>query len=189
MIKKLTLNIICLGVLLGCTGMQPQRTFENNTFISDFPELCVKIHKSNIRNQGNESKRYGQLQVERWWWKVANREGVGIVIGTIRKSLNFDYYYSLEQITRNWGRLPYETLLINGHRWLRYIYVNEQKYLHTGFFTRKDDCLISVYRYSYLAGYIDWVEKIDKTITLTDSQKDLLNMVFDETDKLFAIEY
>ena len=89
MIKKLTLNIICIGVLLGCTGMQPQRTFENNTFISDFPELCVKIHKSYIRNQGNESKRYGQLQVERWWWKVANREGVGIVIGTHRKSRNF----------------------------------------------------------------------------------------------------
>jgi len=36
---------------------------------------------------------------------------------------------------------------------------------------------------------MDELEKIDKTRTLTDSQKELLNIVFDETDKLFAIEY
>ncbi len=189
MIKKLTLTIVCLGLLLGCAGMQPQRTFEDNTFTSDSPKLCVKIHKSYIRNQGNESKRSGEAQIDRWWWRVASKEGVGIAFKMYGHSTRRDYYYSLERVTRNWGRIPLEPLLINEHKWLKYAYVNEQKYLHTGFFTRKGDCFISVYRYAYLAGYMDEIEKIDKTRTLTDSQKELLNIVFDETDKLFAIEY
>jgi hypothetical protein len=36
---------------------------------------------------------------------------------------------------------------------------------------------------------MDEIEKLDKTRGVTDSQKELLNIVFDETDKLFAIEY
>jgi hypothetical protein len=188
MIKKLTLIIVCLGLLWGCAGMQPQRTFENSTFTSDFPELCVKIHRSYIFNQGKESKRYRKSQVDRWWWEVAGGTGVGIVINRYHKSTSLDYYYSLERITRNMGRIPLETLLINDHRWLKYAYVNEQKHLHTGFFTRKDDCFISVYRYTYFR-YRDEIEELDTTRTMTDSQKKLLNIVFNETDKLFAIEY
>ena len=189
MIKKLTLNIICIGVLLGCASVQHQRTFENNTFTSDFPELCVKIHRSYIWNQGKESKRYGKSQVELWWWEVVRGTGVGIVLEKYHRSTSFDYYYSLEAITTNRNSIPLETLLINDHRWLKYAYVDEQKYLHTGFFTRKDDFFIEVYRYAYLPGYMDEIEKLHKTRTVSDSQKKLLNIVFDETDKLFTIEY
>jgi hypothetical protein len=188
MIKKLTLNIICLGVLLGCAGMQPQRTFENSTFTSDFPELCVKIHKSYIFNQGKESKKYAKSQVDRWWWEVAGGTGVGIVIDRYHKSTSFDYYYGLETILRNWNRIPLETILINDHSWMKYAYVNKQNYLHTGFFTRKDDYFIQVYRYSAFR-YRDEIEELDTKRTMTDSQKKLLNTVFDETDKLFTIEY
>ena len=189
MIRKLTLNIIFLGIFLGCAGMQPQRTFENNTFISDFPELSVKIHRSYIGDQGKESKRYGKLQVELWWWEVAGGTGVCITIDRYHRSTSHDYYLSLESIATNWDRIPLETLLINDQRWLRYAYVNEQKSLHTGFFTRKDDYFISVYRYAYLARYMDEIEKLDRTRTVTDSQKKLLNIAFDETEKLFTIEY
>jgi hypothetical protein len=36
---------------------------------------------------------------------------------------------------------------------------------------------------------MDEIEKLDKTRTVTDYQKKLLNIVFDDTDKLFTIEY
>lgn len=189
MIKKLTLNIICLGVLLGCAGTQPLRTFENNTFTSDLPKLCVKIHKSYIWDKGKKRDRFGEMQRDHWWWRVASKEGVGIIFDMFGHSTRLDYYYSLEQVTRNEGGIPLESVLIDEHRWLKYAYINEQKYLHTGFFTRKGDCFIYVYRYVYPAEYMDEVEKIDKTRTLTASQKELLNIVFDETDKLFTIEY
>ncbi len=189
MIKKLTLTILFLGLLLGCAGMKPQRTFENNTFTSDLPKLKVKIHKSYIWNQGDKSRRYGKSQVDSWWWHVASKEGVGIVIDRYYKSTSHDYYYSLEHITVNMKSIPLEPVHIDGHKWLKYAHVNEQKYLHTGYFTRKGDCFISVYRYAYLSGYMDEIEKLDKTRTLTESQKKLLNTVFDETDKLFTIEY
>jgi hypothetical protein len=113
------------------TGMQPQRTFENNTFTSDFPELCVKIHRSYIWDEGKESKRYRKSQVERWWWEVVLGTGVGIVIDRYHRSTSFDYYYPLETVATNRDKIPFETLLINGHRWLKYAYVDEQKYLHT----------------------------------------------------------
>ena len=188
MTKKIAFTMICFLLLFGCAGTQPQRTFIDNTFSSDLPELKVKVHKS-IKDQGGKSNRYGKAQNYSWWWYVGNKEGVGIAIKVYHKSTSHDYYYSLEDITGNWGRIPLESVHIDGHKWLKYAYVNEKKYLHTGFFTRKGDCFISVYRYAYLRGYMDEIEKLDKTRTLTESQNKLLNTVFDETDKLFTIEY
>ncbi|MGD2185260.1 MAG: hypothetical protein PVI71_03990 [Desulfobacterales bacterium] len=189
MIKKLTLTIVCSGLLWGCAGMQPQRAFKGNTFTSDFPKLKVKIHKSHQWDQGKKSKRYGKLQHDNWWWQVASKEGVGILFTTHHKSKSFDYYYSLEDITRNWGRIPLESLNINEHNWIKYAYVNEKKYLHTGFFTRKGDCLISVYRYVYPAEFMSEVEKLYKASILTDYHRKLLDEAFDSTNKLFTIEY
>ena len=97
-----------------------------------------------------------------------------ILVSALFSATNIRYPLSAQNTSRN-------TVL--------YAYFNEQKYLHTGFFTRKGDCFISVYRYVYPAEYMDEVEKFDKTKTLTDSQKKLLSIVFDETDKLFTIEY
>jgi hypothetical protein len=189
MIKKLTLTIVCLCLLWGCAATPPQRAFKGNTFTSDFPKLKVKIHKSTIWNQGKNSKRSGEAQIDWWWWSVRKEEGVGVVFNMYGHSTRRDYYYSLETIARNWDRIPLKPLLINEHKWLKYAYVTEQKYLHTGFFTRKGDCFISVYRYAYLAGYMDEIEKLDKTRGVTDSQKELLDIIFNETDKLFTIEY
>jgi hypothetical protein len=188
MIKKLTLTLVCLGLLFGCATTQPQRTFENNTFSSDLPELKVEIHKT-IKNQGDNSNRYGREQNYSWWWYVGNKEGVGIAIKVYHKSTSHDYYYSLEDITGNWGRIPLEPLHIKGHKWLKYAYINKKNYLHTGFFTRKGDCFISVYRYAYLRDHMDEIEKLDETRTLTGSQEQLLDIAFNETDKLFTIEY
>jgi hypothetical protein len=189
MIKKLTLTIVCLELLLGCAGLQSQRTFEDNTFTSDAPKLKVKIHKSHIGDQGKESKRSGKAQNEWWWWSVASKEGVVIAFKMYPHSTQLDYYYSLEDIAVKMNRIPLEPLLINEHKWLKYAFVTEKKYLHTGFFTRKGDCFISVLRYVYPAEYMDEIEKFDATQTLTDSQKKILNIVFDETEKLFTIEY
>jgi hypothetical protein len=36
---------------------------------------------------------------------------------------------------------------------------------------------------------MDEIEKLDKTRGVTDSQKELLDIIFNETDKLFTIEY
>ena len=105
------------------------------------------------------------------------------------RSTSHDYYYSLEDITGNWGRIPLEPLHINGHKWLKYAYINKKNYLHTEFFIRKGDCFISVYRYAYLREHMDEIEKLDETRTLTGSQEKLLDMAFNETDKLFTIEY
>lgn len=189
MIKKLTLTIVCLGLLLGCASKPPQRSFKGNTFISDSPILKVKVHKSSKWDQGRKSNRYRKLQNDSWWWNVANKEGVGILFSTYHKSTSFDYYYSLENISRNWGRIPLESLKINEHNWIKYAYVNEKKYLHTGFFTRKGDCFISVFRYVYPAEYVGEIEKLYKATTLTDYHKKLLEEAFDNTEKLFTIEY
>ena len=189
MIKKLTLTIVCLGLLWGCASTPPQRAFKGNTFTSDFPKLKVKIHKSSKWDQGRKSKRQAKLQNDSWWWNVANKEGVGILFSTYNKSTSFDFYYSLENISRNWGRLPLESLNINGHNWIKYAYINNKKYLHTGFFTRKGDCFISVFRYVYPAEHMGEVEKLYKTSKLKDYHKQLLEEAFDNTDKLFTIEY
>jgi hypothetical protein len=189
MINKLTLTIVFICLLWGCAGTQPQRIFKGNTFTSDFPKLKVKIHESHKWEQGKKSKRYGKEQHESWWWRVSSKEGVGIAFMIYHRSTTFDYYYSLEDITGNWGRIPLEPLHIDGHRWLKYAYVNDQKYLHTGFFTRKGDCFISVYRYYYPAEHMNEIENLDKTRVLTDYHKKLLEEAFDKTDKLFTIEY
>jgi hypothetical protein len=51
MIKKLNLITVCLGLLWGCAGMQPETTFEDNTFTCDFPKLKVQILKDVLKQQ------------------------------------------------------------------------------------------------------------------------------------------
>ena len=124
MIKKLTFTIVCLGLVWGCATAPPQRAFKGNTFISDFPKLKVKIHENYKWDQGRKSSRNRKMQHDSWWWHVANKEGVGILFTTYHKSTSFDYYYSLENIARNWHRIPLGSLNINGHNWIKYAYIN-----------------------------------------------------------------
>jgi len=66
MIKKLTLTIVCVGLLLGCAGMQPQTTFKDNTFTSDLPKLKVRILKNVSRMDDNLVSVYSLIKAEQY---------------------------------------------------------------------------------------------------------------------------
>ena len=99
-------------------------------------------------------------------------------------------YYSLEQILTNINYKHLEPVFINDHKWMKYAFVNENDFLHTGYFTRNDDHFIFVIRYVKLGKkYMQEVRKFQKSWVMSDEQKLLLKEAFKYTDELFTIKY
>jgi len=82
-----------------------------------------------------------------------------------------------------------DTVNINDHNWIKYVEVSEnKKFLCTGYFTRKHEYLILVYRWVWIGNvHIQEIEKYKKTFIMTDYLKQLLDDEFKEADKLFKI--
>ena len=100
-------------------------------------------------------------------------------------------YYSLEQILTNINYKSLDPVFVNDHKWMKYAFVNEEDFLHTGYFTRKDDYFIFVFRISLPLGekYMQEVRKFRKTRVMSDELKLLLEEAFKYTEALFTIKY
>lgn len=173
--------IILLAVLLGCTTAQIKPSVTDDMFTSYYPKLMVQIHKT-VLNKGNK----GHI----WYWQVNGGQGIAINIDKHRYMSNIDYYYSLEQILSEINCIGLDSAFINDHKWMKYAFVNEEDFLHTGYFTRKDQYFIFVFRISLLGKkYVQELRKFNKTRVMTDELELLLVEAFEYTDALFTIKY
>ena len=176
--KKLI--IIFMTILLGCATAQIKPSATDDMFTSDYPKLMVQINKD-VLNKGKEKHI--------WYWQVGHGEGIAVNIAK-KTHYRVDYYYSLEQILTNIKYFALDPVLIKDHEWMKYAFVNENDFLHTGYFTRKDDYFIFVFRYLRLREkYLKEVRKFGNTWVVSDEQKSLLNEAFNYTDELFTIKY
>ena len=134
-----------------------------------------------------------QSNVILWNYDYGNSRGLNIVISDIGGlhggGKRYDYYYSLEQIAGDLKMIIIDTVNINDHNWIKYVEVSEnKKFLCTGYFTRKHEYLILVYRWVWIGNvHIQEIEKYKKTFIMTDYLKQLLDDEFKEADKLFKI--
>jgi hypothetical protein len=184
-------NLSVFGIvlfLISCSSVQPQRTFDGENFTSNTPPLKVQILHSEIKDSGNKAKNYKNVRVNSWWWYLGNREGIAVSIAKYTGK-GFDYYYSLEHILRNQGNHPLGSVSIGKSMWEKYVFVNDQQYLHTGLFTRKDDYLIKVFRYKQIGGNMDEVESFKQTRVMSAQFEKRLQECFQRCEKLFRVVY
>jgi len=184
-------NLSLFGIvllLISCAGVQPQRTFDGEYFTSNAPPLKVQILHPEIKDSGNKAKNYKNIRINRWWWYLGSREGIAVSI-TKYTGKQYDYYFSLEHILRNQNSFPLGSVSIEKSTWEKYAYVNDQQYLHTGLFTRKDDYFIKVYRYKHIGGLMDEVEKLKKKRVISAQFEKRLQDCFQRCDKLFRVVY
>ena len=101
----------------------------------------------------------------------------------------YDYFDSIEQIAANLNMINLDAVYFNDHKWIKYAQGPEnESFLCTGYFTRKDDYFILVYRWVWIGKvFIQEMEKYKKTLKMTDYLKRLLDDEFIATDKLFKI--
>ena len=173
--------LLCLFVLGGCAGLQPQTEITDDVFISERPSLKVQIDATVYKRGKN-----GQT----WWWGC---DGAGVAVNIYRdrtREEKLDYYYSLEHIVKNQNGVALGSVHFNDHKWLRYAYANKQGYLHTGYYTRKGRYFISVYRFVEIGGSdLAEVEKWRRDHELTTKQRALFEEAFEHTDRMFIIVY
>ena len=83
-----------------------------------------------------------------------------------------------------------DAVLINDHKWMKFGFVNEEDFLHTGYFTRKDQYFIFVFRFSLLGTEcVQEVIKFRKNRVRSEELELLLEEEFKNTDALFTIKY
>lgn len=187
MIKKLTLNIVCLGVLMGCAGTQPQTTFVDNTFTSDLPKLKVQILKD-VLSQQEKSQQRGSCRSTVHSYTTGPAEVVGIAIWRCVLDSNTEWRSSNEQLVRQIGGLPLDPITFNNKSWVKFVQLNEKGIAAFGYFTRMDDNLVTVYSLIKAEQYKDDIESFAKTRVLSERLKRLINQAFDEMEKLFVID-
>ena len=185
MIKKLTLTIVCLGLLLGCAGMQPQTTFEDNTFTSDLPKLKVRILK-NVSRQNEKSQQRSGYKYTSHFYTTGPDEVVGITIWRFGHNSNKEWRSSNEQLVRQIGGLPLDPITINNKTWVKFVQL-QKEYILFGYFTRMDDNLVTVYSLIKAEQYKDDIESFAKTRVLSEQLKRLINQTFDDIEELFVI--
>jgi hypothetical protein len=95
----------------------------------------------------------------------------------------------LEHILRNQGSFALGSVSIGKATWEKYAYVNDQEYLHTGLFTRKDDYFIKVFRYKHIGEHMDEVENFKQTREMSAQFENRLQECFQRCEKLFKIVY
>jgi hypothetical protein len=169
-----------MTLLLGCATAQIKPSVTDDMFTSDYPKLMVQIHKD-VLKKGKEKNS--------WYWQIGNGEGIAVNVAR-ETHYNVDYYYSLEKILTNIKYIPLDPVFINDHKWMKYAFVNENDFLHTGYFTRKDKFFIFVLRYLKLGEkYMKEARQFGKTRVMSDEQKLLLKEAFKYTDRSFTIKY
>ena len=177
--KKLI--VIFMSILLGCAAAQNKPSVTDDMFTSDYPKLMVQIQKD-VLNKGKKKQS--------WYWGVGSGEGIAVNITRGRHLTANHFYYSLEQILTNINCLDLDSVFINDHKWVQYAFVNKKGFLHTGYFTRKDDYFIFVFRYLRLdEKNMQQVKKFVKNRVMSDKQKLLLKEAFKYTDESFTIKH
>ncbi len=128
------LIVLLMTILLGCSSAQFKPTVTNDTVTSNYPKLMVQIHKD-LPNKGKKKHT--------WYWQAEGGEGIAVRIEKSSTWMRAGYsYYSLEQILTNNNYFPILPIFINDHKWMEFAYVNINDFLHTGYFTRKEDYFI-----------------------------------------------
>jgi hypothetical protein len=181
--KKLLTLLFFFLMITACAETQPKVEFTDNIFLSNFPELKVKIHKEVLDQQ-----YYKRTKSERWVYFSKNEATAIDIIRQGPMESTVDYRYSAEQYLRNIERIPLETVVINNRSWTKYVYFGEKNIIFTGYFIIKDDDYIFVARGFFASRFKDDIEDFKRTHNMTDRQQKLLNEAFEYTDRLFTIE-
>jgi len=186
MIKKLTLTIVCLELLLGCAGTQPQTTFMDNTFTSDLPKLKVRVLK-NVSKQKEESKQGQGFRMTRHSYLTDSGEIAGITIWRFVLDSNTEWRSSNEQLVRQTGAIPLDPIAINNKTWVKFVQL-QKEYAAFGYFTRMDDNLVAVFSLIKAEQYKDDIESFAKTRVLSEQLIRLITKTFDGIEGLFVID-
>ena len=184
--KYLTVSLtIALTVtFIGCAGLAPNRQLIGNDFVSDYPPLQITLAPN--FQEGRKDHEHG---TNIWQYTFESGNGINIEIYHHNRALGHDFYYSLDQIAGNSDMVNLGAVRPDGHRWLKFANSSDDNsWLFTGYFTRKDDYFIYVYRWSRISSnYLPDIESYKKTHNLTDVHKQQLDEAFKETDKMFKI--
>ncbi len=185
MIKKIILIISCLGLLWGCAGMQPQTTFEDNTFTCDFPKVKVRILKT-VVHQTEKSTQAQGLKRTVYSYQTESGLFVGITIWRFRHDSSKEWRSSDEQLVRRIGASPLGPITINNKTWIKFIQP-QKEYSALGYFKRMDYNLVAVYTLFKMEQYKDDIESFAKTRVLSEQLKQIVTKTFSVIDKLFVI--
>ena len=184
--KHITVSftILLTVTFVGCAGIKPNRQFLGNNFISDYPPLQITLNPD-FQEEMEDHKRGVNL----WRYVYGSGNGISIAIYHHNRAHGHDYYYSLEGIAEDRNMVNLGAVRPDGHRWLKFADASsDNKWLLTGYFTRKDDDFIYVYRWSRISSnYLPVIESYKKTHNLTVHHEQLLDEAFSETNKLFKI--
>lgn len=186
MIKKLTLNIVCLGLLWGCAGVKPQTTFENNTFSCDFPKLKVQILNNVVRQTEKSTPGQGYRRTIHSY-RTGSDQFVGITIWRFGHDSNKEWRSSNEQLLRQIGGIPLDPIAINNKTWVKFVQLTQKGYAAFGYFTRMDNNLVAAYSLIKVEQYKDDIESFAKTRVLSEQLKRLIDKTFSDIEKLFVI--
>jgi hypothetical protein len=185
MIMKRTLILVCLSFLWGCAGIQPQTTFENNTFTCDFPELKVRILKPVLKLQ-EKSQQISYCRSTAHIFTTGPGEVVGITIWRCTLDSNTEWQSSDAELVRSLGALPLDPITINNQIWVKFVQLQNELALF-GYFKRMGDNSVAVYNLIKAEHYKDDIENFAKERVLSDPLKLLINKTFSDMDKLFVI--
>jgi len=125
-----------------------------------------------------------------WWWHINQGEGIRVEIYKERHHGGGYTYFALNQVLWQLNFVNFGSIFINDHKWVKFVNVNKNNYLQTGYLTRKGQNLILTFRYLHLnEESMQEVREFGKNWEMSDEQKLMLKEAFKHTDELFTIEY
>jgi outer membrane protein OmpA-like peptidoglycan-associated protein len=184
-IMKNFIILLITVFILSCATAPPQQISDDG-FISSRPNFQVQFHKS-IVEKSVESRRTGGGNIKSYYFSVNNTEGIFIQILTVFQSTKLDYFYGPEKVLKNWGRMVLDPVIIDGHQWIKFVDVFNNKHLFTGYFRFMDQSFISVGRICNADAYAEEIKSFRKSASSQYGQGKLWDEAFAHTDQLFSI--